>query len=635
MDNTQKIYQALKENFGFSEFRPGQKEIILDTMSGKDVIALLPTGGGKSLCYQVPALAREGVCIVISPLIALMKDQVEQLRKRDIAAVALISGMSYSDLDRVLDNAVYGGLKFLYLSPERLKSDLVRERIKRMTVSCVAIDEAHCVSQWGYDFRPPYLEIGTIREWIPDTPFMALTASATPKVIVDLEDQLNLRKPAIHQRSFVRPNLKLGVDWTNHTEQALLDHIQANPGSAIVYIRSRKMTNQIAARLSSMGVSAVSYHAGLDRVERDERQAMWMAGDVRVMVATNAFGMGIDKPDVRLVVHLELPDGPESYYQEAGRAGRDGKPASAVMILHRDASQRLQQRVAGQFPDIEYTRRVYTALANQLQVPIGSGAGVFSGIDINAFCEKYQLETRSCYLSLLLLERYGLIRLSEGFKPTSTIHILLGSSELYAFEVQNPRYAKLIKQMLRWYGGIMTGPTAIDERALASSVEIPDSAIQKQLKALQSMNVVDYKQASTGQGLEWMVPRMESKYLPINQKEVLKLREEAEKRARAMIYFAEHRTECRFQMLLDYFGEKSEPCGKCDNCATRRDVGESIAPDRALRNLLKMGGAKSLRDIERELDQYSPAIIRKVIGDLLDEGFIIRSANGEYSLKGA
>lgn len=628
MKTNNDIQETLKAYFGYPEFRPGQRAIIEDILGGKDVIALLPTGGGKSLCYQVPALHKQGVCIVISPLIALMKDQVEALKKRGIAAEALVSGMSHRDLDRILDNVVYGDIKFLYLSPERLKSELVRERLKRMDVNLVAIDEAHCVSQWGYDFRPPYLEISEIREWTGEAPFMALTASATPEVVKDLEAKLKLDNPSIHRKSFYRPNLNLNVTWTDKQEQTLLDTIRANPGTAIVYIRSRNGTTRIATRLMAMGISAASYHAGLTREERDERQAQWMAGDIQVMVATNAFGMGIDKPDVRLVVHLELPDALEAYYQEAGRGGRDGKESTAVMILTGEASSRLKERTRSQFPDLPHTRRVYTALANHLQIPVGSGEGTFTGLDVKRFSEKYDLDMRQVYQSLLLLERYGLIRLSEGFKPMSLVHIKLSSSELYPFEVQNPRFAPLIRQMLRWYGGIMSGPTAIDERALGSSAQLMDSAVRKQLKALEGMGVLEYRPATAGQGLEWTMARMESQYLPIKQAELKKLADEAEKRMRAIIYFAEHKRDCRFSMMLEYFGEKPIECGHCDNCKSSSAGIPKESPESKLKELLRE--PKTLAQIEEELSGYPVSAIRKTLSYLLDEGVICRTDQGTY-----
>lgn len=630
LKNEHNIHTTLKTFFGYDAFRPGQESIINDVLSGKDVIALLPTGGGKSLCYQVPALHKDGVCIVISPLVALMKDQVEQLKKRGIPAVALTSGISFQDLDRLLDNVIYGDTKFLYLSPERLKSELVRERIKRMDVNLVAIDEAHCVSQWGYDFRPPYLEISEVRGWLPDTPFIALTASATPVVIEDLQDKLKLVKPSVHRKSFFRENLHLQVEWASNQEQRILDVLAKYPGTAIIYIRSRKQTTLIATRIAALGISAISYHAGLTREERDSRQAMWMAGDIRVMVATNAFGMGIDKPDVRCVIHLELPDGPESYYQEAGRAGRDGKESHAVMILRPDASTRLRERVASQIPDIEFTRRVYTALANQLQIPIGSGEGTFTGLDLQAFSHKYDLDLRKTFQSLQLLERYGLIRLSEGFKPKSTVHITMHSSALYAFEVQNPRFTRLLRQMLRWYGGIMSGHTGIDERALAAAIQLPGASVSKQLKALQSMQVLEYRPAMAGQGLEWMMARMESQYLPIHKKELIQLEKEAVERMKAMIYFAEHTTECRYVMLLDYFGEKSEECGLCDNCKARVQAAPSEGPDKAIMKLLA-GHPMTLPQIQEQLGSYSIPILRKTMGMLLDEGWIERHPDGTYS----
>ncbi len=627
MSNSNKIHDTLKSYFGYDAFRPGQREIIEDALLGKDVIALLPTGGGKSLCYQVPALSAEGVCIVVSPLIALMKDQVQALKNKGISAVALTSGMPYSDIDRVLDNVVYGEIKFLYLSPERLKSDLVQERIKRMQVNLVAIDEAHCVSQWGYDFRPPYLEIGEIREWIGDAPFMALTASATPKVVADLEDKLQLRSPRLHQKSFYRSNLDLKVEWTNRQEQQLHDHIRETRGSVIVYIRSRNGTTRIATRLMAMGISAAAYHAGLTREERDERQAQWMAGDIQVMVATNAFGMGIDKSNVRLVVHLELPDSLEAYYQEAGRAGRDGQKAAAIMILAPTASARLKERSEAQTPDLTYTRRVYTALANQLQIPIGSGEGTFTGLDMRRFTQKYDLHMQKSYAALLLLERYGLIRLSEGFKPRSLVHITLNSEDLYPFEVQNPRFAPLIRQMLRWYGGILSGPTQIDERALASSVQLVDSSVQKQLKALEGMGVLEYRPAAAGQGLEWTMARMESQYLAIKQSELRELQEQSEKRVRSMIYFAEHQRDCRFTMLLEYFGEEFGECGHCDNCL--ESAKKPVLPlDNAIKGVLEK--PTSLEELEKKLKDYAVVDVRKMLSYLLDEGFICRNEDGLY-----
>lgn len=630
MSNGRNIHETLKSFFGYDSFRPGQEEIIRDVLERKDVVALLPTGGGKSLCYQVPALAQDGVCIVVSPLIALMKDQVQQLNKRGIDAVALLSGMSYRDIDRILDNVVFGDIKFLYLSPERLKSEIVRERIKRMNVNLVAIDEAHCVSQWGYDFRPPYLEIAEIRPFINGAPFIALTASATPAVIDDLKGKLQLVNPSVHRKTFFRPNLIFRVEHTEGPEQRILDILSEIPGSAIIYIRSRNQTTNLATRLAAMGVSAVSYHAGLEREERDIRQAQWMAGDIRVMVATNAFGMGIDKPDVRLVIHLELPDGPEAYYQEAGRGGRDGKPAYAYMLLTPNAQQRLVERVKSQLPDLELARRVYTALANHLQIPIGSGEGTFTGLDILGFCKKYDFDHRSAFQALLLLERYGLIRLSEGFKPRSTAQIILPQRELYEFEVTHPRFVPLIRQMLRWYGGITTGPTGIDERALSAAIQLPGVSVAQQLKTLDGMRVVEYRPATSGQGLEWTMARMESNYLPIQRKELVKLEEEAIKRMNAMIYFASHERECRFGVLLSYFGEKPIRCGQCDRCKSEDYVAPDIPIDEAICQVLQKGSL-TLIELEQELNAYQVAPIRKALSILLDEGQIKRNTDGRYS----
>lgn len=632
LKNQINIHDILKQHFGYASFRSGQEEIITDVINHKDVVALLPTGGGKSLCYQIPALAMEGVCIVISPLVALMKDQVQQLRSRGIDAVALVSGMSHRDLDRILDNVVFGDVKFLYVSPERLKSELVRERIKRMNVNLVAIDEAHCVSQWGYDFRPPYLEIAEIRSWVEGAPFIALTASATPRVLEDLKEKLQLKNPIVHQRTFFRPNLHFNVEFTGGPEQRIIDILCEHQGSAIIYIRSRNQTTTLSTRLMAMGISAASYHAGLDRDERDIRQSQWMAGDIRVMVATNAFGMGIDKSDVRVVIHLELPDSPEAYYQEAGRGGRDGKDAFAYMLLTPDAIERLKVRVKTQLPDLELTRRVYTALANHLQIPIGSGEGTFTGIDILAFSKKYDIDPKRGFQSLLLLERYGLIRLSEGFKPRSTVQIVLPQNELYEFEVTHPRFAPLLRQLLRWYGGITSGPVPIDERSLAAAIQLPNTSVSQQLKALESMNVVEYRPANKGQGLEWTLPRMESNYLPIRRSELAKLESEAIDRMNAMIYFASHERECRFNMLLHYFGEKtSKVCEKCDRCLEANRKTPVLSIDKAIRATLS-STPLLLSELEENLKMYKSTDLRKSLSILLDEGIIKRDIEGRYSV---
>lgn len=631
MNPSYNIHQILRENWGYSEFRPGQEPIINDILAGKDTIALLPTGGGKSLCFQVPALAMNGVCLVISPLIALMKDQVAQLKRRHIPAEALTSGMSLADLDRILDNAVYGNVKFLYLSPERLKSDLVRERIKRMEISLVAIDEAHCISQWGYDFRPPYLEIAEIRAFLPGVVFAAFTASATKKVITDIGERLEMAQPVIHENSFYRPNLIFSVQFTDGQEQAILDTLSANPGSSIIYIRSRKQTVTIATRLTAMGISATAYHAGLEREERASRQAMWTAGDIRVMVATNAFGMGIDKPDVRNVIHLELAESPEAYYQEAGRAGRDGQPAEAKMILHRGAIDSFVKRTKELWPDIDMAKRVYTALANHLQIPIGSGEQTFSGLDLPEFCTKYDFEMRQAYTALGVLERYGLIRLAEGYKPTSFVHIHLAPRDLYEFEVEQPRFAPLVKQLLRWYGGITSGPTAIDERALAAAIQLPGQSLSKQLKALDGMNVLEYKPAYGGSSVEWVLPRMESNYLPISRKDIHQLIEQSKVRMNAMIEYATHPTECRFQSLLHYFGQDSTPCGKCDTCRSRKAVAPSIpTTEKRILDLLK-DQALTYLELETSLADVPPAMLKVLLGQLLDEELVNRSEDGRYS----
>ena len=443
----------LKQYWGYESFRPLQEDIIQSVLQGRDTLALLPTGGGKSLCYQIPALCRDGICIVVSPLIALMKDQVQQLQDRNISAVAVYAGMHYRDIDRVFDNCAHGHYKLLYLSPERLTTELARERIKRMRVNLLAVDEAHCVSQWGYDFRPPYLQIPEIREWLPGVPVLALTATATQPVVTDIQEKLAFKNQQVFFQSFARDNLSFAVVQEDAKDQKLLEILRKIPGCAVVYVRNRRRTKEIAQLLRQNRIAADYYHAGLNMEERSAKQDAWIRNKTRVIVATNAFGMGIDKPDVRLVVHMDLPDSLEAYYQEAGRGGRDGKRAFAVLLYNQADKQMLERSLELSFPDMPLIRQVYQALGHYYQLAVGGGEGQSFDFDIVHFCESFRLDAAKVLPCLQLLEQAGWLSLSESVFTPSALMIKVSKESLYDFQLKHPRFDPLLKTILRTYQG--------------------------------------------------------------------------------------------------------------------------------------------------------------------------------------
>ena len=477
-----KAVDILKQYWGYDSFRPLQDEIIESVLDGKDTLALMPTGGGKSICFQVPALCREGVCIVISPLIALMKDQVFQLQKRNIPAAAIYSGMRYKDIDRLLDNAVYGNIKLLYLSPERLVTELARERIKKMNVNLLAVDEAHCISQWGYDFRPPYLQIAEIREFIPDTPILAVTATATKEVVEDIQQKLEFKDGAVFQKSFERKNLAYVVLSEENKPQKALDILQKVKGSAVVYSRNRRGTKEVANYLRKNGINADFYHAGLSTALRTKKQEDWIQGKLKVMVSTNAFGMGIDKADVRSVVHMDLPDSLEAYFQEAGRAGRDGKKSFAVLLYNEADKKNLLWSYENSFPEIEEVKRVYAALGSYLQLAIGSGLGGSFDFEIERFVKNFRFDLLKTYSCLKILEQSGYIVLSDAVFIPSTIKIRVNKEVLYDYQLKNRSLDIIIKTILRTYHGALSHHTKIDESQLARFLKITRVQLSQGLK---------------------------------------------------------------------------------------------------------------------------------------------------------
>jgi ATP-dependent DNA helicase RecQ len=560
-----KSLEILKKYWGYDAFRPNQEEIVDDAINGHDVLALLPTGGGKSICFQVPGLAREGITIVISPLIALMHDQVNNLKKNGIRAIALTGGMSYREMDITLDNARFGGYDFLYTSPERLKSELFIERFKTMPVNLLVVDEAHCISEWGHDFRPSFLEIAAIRQYHPEVPLLALTATATKRVQEDIIHHLQLRNPKIHEASFKRDNLIYNVYKSVNKLENIISFCQENQGVGIVYCQTRRSVKDVARILLSKGIPCGYYHGGLNMEERNLMLQRWMREEARIMVATNAFGMGIDKPNVRFVLHYELPMSPEAYFQEAGRGGRDGRNSVAICYYEPHDGIELLEKVAMQFPEKDKIIHVYRALCNFLRLAIGSGQNEVFSIDIKVFIKQYNLEYIEAYNSLKILELNGYIVLSEGILNPTKVKFLVNNRELYNFQVSQERFYPLTALLLRTYPGIFDYYQTIHDFELCNRLKIPMDSLKSQLEKMQELGVIDFSWRSEDPTITFLQPRWNDNELRLKP-EIYRLRKEnAENKARKMLSFCEDEI-CRAQQIIEYFGQKSEPCGKCDAC---------------------------------------------------------------------
>lgn len=572
--------QLLKKYWGYDTFRPQQEEIIESVRQGHDTLALLPTGGGKSLCYQLPGLLREGLCLVVSPLIALMKDQVQQLNDRHIKASCIVSGMSGETVTGVLMNAISGQLKFLYVSPERLRSRTFLEYYKRMKVGMIAVDEAHCVSQWGYDFRPPYLQIAEIRPYHPEAPLIALTATATPAVEDDICQRLKMDGCRRFRTSFARANLAYMVLHAGNKNERLLRIVQRVGGSGIVYMRSRRGTQAVALFLESSGVSATFYHAGLDAAERDRRQHLWMKGNCRVMVATNAFGMGIDKPDVRFVVHLDLPDSIEAYFQEAGRAGRDGKASYAVMICDASDVEKLRRDVATEFPPLQTIRNVYRALCNYYKVPMGGGADSRFNFDMEQICFTYNFVVREFYSACRILEREGLISLPSDNDIRSTVYLPASREEVYRFRVDHERLGNVLESVMRMCPGLMECPVPINEKKLAQRLQTNSADVANVLIQLHEMHIIQYNPCPKGPQILFESERIDERLICPSEEHYAMLKEAAERRMEAIKRYVNDDKTCRSRQLLDYFADKGVDCGICDVCRRknneRRDVRSAV-----------------------------------------------------------
>jgi ATP-dependent DNA helicase RecQ len=567
------IHQILKKFWGFENFRPLQEDIIMSVIKGNDTLGLMPTGGGKSLTFQVPALYIKGICLVITPLIALMKDQVEALQKKGIKAQAIYSGMTHEEIDIALNNCLYGDYKFLYLSPERLGTEIFKTRVPEMNVNLITVDEAHCISQWGYDFRPSYLKIHALRGIIPGIPVLALTATATSEVAEDIQEKLGFARKNVLKASYFREKLIYTVKNSEDKYKDIIKIAVKIKGSGIVYVRTRKKSKEIASLLSKNDISSGYYHAGIKHQIRAQRQLEWTNGGIRVIVATNAFGMGIDKHDVRFVIHADLPDSLESYFQEAGRAGRDEKKAYAVLLYNSSDSVSVKQRIKANFPEIPVVKKIYQALGNYLKIPVGSGRNLSLDFNIGDFASTYKFNLTTVYSSLKILEREGYIELTDELDNPSKVKFLLPRDDLYKFQVANASFDTFIKLLLRSYTGIFTEFVAIDELSLAKRAGVNIEIIYQYLVKLSKLKVIRYIAQKKTPLIIYTEERLDEKSLLISSENYKKRKESYIGRLNAVLNYASKKNKCRSQMLLEYFGEKnSERCGECDVCKHQNEI---------------------------------------------------------------
>ncbi len=605
----------LQQYWGYDNFRPLQHDIIQSIGSGKDTLGLMPTGGGKSITFQVPALTKDGLCLVITPLIALMKDQVANLRAKNIKAAAIYSGMENIDVQKTFDNCIYGHYKFLYLSPERLSSKLFLEKLPLLSVSMIAVDEAHCISQWGYDFRPSYLGIATLRKLLPHVPVLAVTATATPQVAYDIQRQLLFQHINVFRKSFYRPNLSYSIRECENKEAQLLRILNNVKGSSIVYVRNRKKTKEIAEFLTAQGISAQFFHAGLPLAQKDQRQDAWQKGTCRVMVATNAFGMGIDKPDVRTVIHLDVPDSIEAYFQEAGRAGRDEKKAYCVLIYNNSDITQAKKRIKDNFPEKEFIVQLYEKIAFYLQVGIGSCLGSIFTFHIADFCKKFHLPLQITYSALKILELAGYLEYHDELEFKARVQFTCPRHKLYDLSM-HPQTEEVMHTLLRTYTGIFAELTPIDIGTIASYAEMSEEAVQRGLMDLYHEHIITYVPHQKSPCIIYSKERIETHRIRI-EKEVYENRKRRyEERIGAMIRYITDKDHCRSQFLLSYFGEdNSQPCQQCDFCLKEPPKVVDLAQQ--IKSLLK-DQPMSINELLERIPQKQTAVI-EIVRILIDK----------------
>ena len=623
--------EVLRKYWGYDSFRPKQEDIVLAASDGKDVLAILPTGGGKSVCFQVPALMKEGIAIVVTPLIALMKDQVQNLNDRGIKALCVNAGMGRREVDLTLNNAAYGDFKFLYVSPERLGTPLFRSYLQEMNVSYIVVDEAHCISQWGYDFRPDYLQIGKLRELV-DAPVIALTATATPQVAEDIMNRLCFEEKCLIKSGFERPNLSYIVRRSEDKLGQMLNICTSVPGTGIVYVRSRKKTEELAAFLTANGIEASFYHAGLGPESRSDRQARWKSGDIRVMVCTNAFGMGIDKSDVRFVIHFDVPDSPEAYFQEAGRGGRDGKRSYAVTIWNESDTRRLRQIATVSFPSLEYIEDIYHKVHVFFDIPYDTGAGRQLKFDLDEFCRHFKLQRQAAYYSIVYIERTGHWTMSEDVDISTKVQISVSRNELYDVEFPDSRMVQLLEILMRKYTGVFSFPVQIDEDYVAGLLDVQIPMLRQLLYKLSLEHVIKYIPADHATVLFLHHERLRPKNVNLDPERYALLKDSAMERMQKMIDYISEEDTCRSSYLLEYFGQKgSADCGTCDVCRSSRKTApekSSATSEDAADDIVRfineeMAGKYTLDDISRRFagpasrisvpESSLPSLLRRLI----------------------
>ena len=627
--------EILKQHWGYDNFRGIQEEIIQSIGQGKDTLGLMPTGGGKSITFQVPALAKEGLCIVITPLIALMKDQVRNLKERGIKAVAVYSGMTREEILVALENCIFGDYKFLYVSPERLDTEIFQTKLRRMNICMITVDEAHCISQWGYDFRPAYLKIAEIRQMLPEVPILALTATATPEVVNDIRLKLGFREGGqTFRMSFERKNLAYIVRHTEDKQKELIHILQKIQASAIVYTRNRKRTREITELLTANNISATFYHAGLSNEAKDQRQKSWLTGESRVMVATNAFGMGIDKPDVRIVIHIDMPDSPEAYFQEAGRAGRDGQKAYAVLLYAKSDKVNLNKRISDTFPDKEYIRKVYEDINFFFQMAMGDGAGCTFAFNIDEFCRNFKHFPVQADSALKILTRAGYLDYTDEQDNASRLIFTLRRDELYKLQEYEADIEKLIHVILRSYTGLFTDYAFINEESLSIRTGLSRQRVYEILVMLTQRRILHYIPRKKTPYIIYSQKRIEKERLIISPEIYEKRKESYASRIKAMIDYATAEEKCRSRMLLHYFGEKNEHhCGQCDVCLKKHESGIKLGEFQELKErileVLKEGPLSSVELCEKL--KVSATQISPVVSFLISEE-IIYLRNGILSI---
>lgn len=627
-----KTTSILKEFWGHDGFRGSQEAIIDTVLSGKDVLALMPTGGGKSICYQVPALAQEGICIVVSPLVALIQDQVAQLKARGIKAVALTGGIPFDELNDLLDNCLYGNYKFLYLSPERLQQSMVQERIQGMNVNLIAIDEAHCISQWGNDFRPAYLGCAILRELVPDKPMMALTATATPQVVDDILENLKMEQAEVFKDSFSRSSIAFKVKHTEDKLYQLKKYMDQIPGSSIVYVRSRKMCVSLSNFLSKQGIPSAFFHGGIPKSEKEKKLNLWLSGEIRTMVATNAFGMGVDKPDVRLVVHYQVPDSLESYFQEAGRAGRDGKPSTAIVLTSNEDKQRAKEQFLSSLPDVDFVKKVYSKLNNHFQISYGELVSEPQGFQFNEFCKHYGFHPGMAFNALRILDQNSVLSLSDNFREKSTLQFMASKAGIFEYLEKNRKIAPMIQTILRTYGGITEYETKIDIHLLSKKTGEREQTIKKILEQLSDDGIAEYQNVTSDLEIAFLVPREDDHTINPFAKKIKDFNRVKHNNMMAMLGYIENNTECRSGYLLKYFGEKAtEECGTCDICTKK--VKNIHPPDieEKILGLLSMGPSTS-RQLEKATG-IDEKVLLKTLQRLLEDELIQLNLSNEYTIK--